>query len=182
MSFASEYMGPASADSFVLQRSQGKRQKVTHDDRPLPAALPSSCRRRRRLATGSDSGTQNGGDIIVHTTFGLEKEAETWLRDELQRSQDSYLRQPPAYTPLQCKQDGKIPLKHMQEALAEFARRFGSSPSSDKTPSVLLVATGVSEDWVPGDDVGRARFLFFSETGFIQQDSIIHHLHAWACA
>ena len=160
-------MGPASADSFVHQRSQGKRQKVTHDDHHLKGDG-----RTGASAAGSDSGTQNGGDIIVYTTFGLEKEAETWLRDELQGSQHSYSRQPPTYTPLQCKQDGKIPMKHMQGAFAEFARRFGSSPPSDKSPSVLLVATGVSEDWEPGDDVGRARFLFFPKLGSSNKTSL----------
>ena len=106
-------MGPASADSFVHQRSQGKRQKVTHDDHHLKGDG-----RTGASAAGSDSGTQNGGDIMVYTTFGLEKEAETWLRDELQGSQHSYSRQPPTYTPLQCKQDGKIPMDHLQEAFA----------------------------------------------------------------
>ena len=42
----------------------------------------------------------------------------------------------------------------------------------DKTPSVLLVATGVSEDWVPGDDVGRARFLFFPKLGSSNQTAL----------
>ena len=113
----------------VFQRSQGNNDRHLNGDGSTGAR-----------AAGSDRGTQNGGDIIVHTTFGLEKEAETWLRDELQQSQDSYLRQPPTYTPLQCKQDGKIPLKHMREAFVEFTRRFGSSPSSDKTPSVVQLS------------------------------------------
>ena len=73
------------------------------------------------------------------------------------------------YKPYTSK-NGTVPREHFSKAFSEFARRFGRSRMSrvrggetnSSPPSVLLVASGVSKNWVPGDDVGSGRFLLFS--------------------
>ncbi len=61
--------------------------------------------------------------------------------------------------------DGQVPEEAYSEAYAEFYRRFMGTAAADddkSTPSVLLVAANVAENWVPPEDVvGNGRFLFF---------------------
>ena len=95
-------------------------------------------------------------------------EAEKWLGEELKRSNLSYLKEGHQYSPWICsKKDGTIPMAHLESALNEYKRRFGdgSNQANTATPAVLLVATGVGKEWMPGEEVGKARFLLFPELG-----------------
>ncbi len=106
--------------------------------------------------------------------FLLLSQAKVWLRSELER----YAQNPrsccgmlagrgpsSAYSPFESS-DGQIPDESYFEAFEEFYRRFlGSADDGDddkSTPSVLLVATNVAENWTPPEAVnGKGRFLFF---------------------
>lgn len=125
----------------VFDAHSNKRQKVTND----------------KLASGGEIDPE----APVNNTFGLEEEAELWFRQEKERSKTSYLMPGPQYTPY-VTTNGKIPASHFQAAFSEFGKRFGNGQrtTTRDAPSVLLVASGViSEDWVPGEDIGRASFL-----------------------
>ena len=109
---------------------------------------------------------------LLTNTFGLDAEAEKWFGCELERSKNSYLKEGPQYKHY-ASTNGKIPTKHLHEALSEFKKRFGGKQNGTKTsafnnkgvhsPSVLLVASGVSKTWVPDDSIGNAHFLLFPE-------------------
>ena len=104
---------------------------------------------------------------LLSSTFGLGAEAEQWFGCELERSKNGHQYKPYAST------DGTIPTKHLYESLREFQKRFGTEQKGTKTtacndkgvhsPSVLLVASGVSKAWVPDEGIGKARFLLFPE-------------------
>jgi hypothetical protein len=125
----------------VFDAHSNKRQKVTND----------------KLASGGEINPE----APVNNPFGLEEEAELWFRQEQERSKTSYLMPGPQYTPY-VTSNSKIPASQFQAAFSEFGKRFGNGQrtTTRDAPSVLLVASGViSEDWVAGDDIGRARFL-----------------------
>ena len=125
----------------VFDAHSNKRQKVTND----------------KLASRGEIDPE----APVNNTFGLEEEANLWFRQEQERSKTSYLMPGPQYTPY-VTTNGKIPASHFQAAFSEFGKRFGNGQrtTTRDAPSLLLVASGViSEDWVPGEDIGRARFL-----------------------
>lgn len=118
--------------------------------------------------------SQNGHDAIRDIVVRHQKEAEKWLSEEQKRSNLSYLREGPQYVPLKCsKKNSTIPIEHIESAYKEYNRRFGGdSNPADTTPSVLLVATGVSKEWVPGEEVGHARFLLFPELGAVKMTAL----------
>lgn len=137
----------------VFEASSHKRQKVDHDE----------CSERDEMG-GNES---EEACIQVRNTFGLEDDAALWFCKEQERAKTSYLRAGPQYIPY-IATNGKIPTKHIHAAFSEFEKRFGQRTTTVKTapkddsqaPTVILVASGViDEDWVPGEDIGHARFL-----------------------
>mmetsp|Transcript_19558 Transcript_19558/g.53854 ORF Transcript_19558/g.53854 Transcript_19558/m.53854 type:complete len:391 (-) Transcript_19558:203-1375(-) len=105
--------------------------------------------------------------------FGLQEEAKKWVQQEEERSNMSYLTPGPSYEHY-VSQNGKVPPKQFQEAFVEFGNRYGGrargfkvTTTGTKTttvePSVVLVATRVSEDWEPTEDMDPARFLLVPE-------------------
>ena len=139
----------------------GKRRKVTHDGGVNSYGGPDT-------SHGRETDGEPAQELLTNT-FGLDAEAELWFSRELERS---YLMEGPQYKPY-ASTDGTIPTKHLYESLREFHKRFGTEQKGTKTtacndkgvhsPSVLLVASGVSKAWVPDEGIGRARFLLFPE-------------------
>ena len=134
--------------SLAINAKSNKRQKASHDrsvsNRDVAAGISIE-------GNTNDTARPLPSEILrstettshAYNTFGLEEQAVKWLHDELQRSKDSYLREGPQYIPFTCSKNGKVPPKHFQKAFLEFDKHFGKSTSRDKSPSVLLVATGV---------------------------------------
>lgn len=101
--------------------------------------------------------------------FGLREQAETWLMAQLKATTEKSSSSN-SYTPLDASTTGgEIPETHWDEAFNEFWRRFmdgtvtDSNCNADDGPSILLVATGVKEDWTPGEELRKAKFLFFPD-------------------
>lgn len=109
---------------------------------------------------------QDSGDAA----FGLQEEAKQWVQQEDERAATSYLTPGPSYK-YYVSQNGEVPLRQFREAFYEFWNRYGgrgrggkaTTTTGTKTttaePSVVLVATGVREDWEPNEDMDPARFL-----------------------
>jgi hypothetical protein len=99
------------------------------------------------------------------TVFGLEDQAKAWVAAEENRLKLSYLQQHgQQYIPFNCSTSTggglttptrPIPAAHFIKAGAEYARR--SKSNSNTIP--VLVATGVSLNWTPSEEIGKARFL-----------------------
>ena len=98
--------------------------------------------------------------------FGLQEEAKKWVQQEEQRSKMSYLGPGPSYKHY-VSRNGTVPPKQFREAFVEFGTRYGGRARGGEAttggtkitsvePSVLLVATGVSEDWEPTEDMDPA--------------------------
>ena len=101
--------------------------------------------------------------------FGLQEEAKIWVKQEENRSKMSYLVPGPSYKHY-VSRNGTVPREQFREAFVEFGNRYGGKTKRDETTtagtksttaelSVVLVATGVSEDWEPTEDMDPARFL-----------------------
>jgi hypothetical protein len=109
--------------------------------------------------------TKNNAHAMVPSTstFELENEANMWYREEEERKKTAYLLAAQQYTPL-VSRNGQIPPKHINAAFLEYGkRRKRMEKDGDKRTLVLLVATGVSTDWVPNEETGQARFLLFPQ-------------------
>jgi hypothetical protein len=91
--------------------------------------------------------------------YGLKDQAKKWLENELKTAGDEESSE--GYSPYNAsRNDGTIPTKHWDKAYAEFHRRFVENTSSSG-PSILLVATNVSKNWTPGEELLKAKYLFF---------------------
>jgi hypothetical protein len=91
--------------------------------------------------------------------FDLKEQAKTWLANELKAAGDE--KSSESFSPYNAsRNDGTIPTKHWDKAYAEFHRRFVENTSSSG-PSILLVATNVSKKWTPGEELLKAKYLFF---------------------
>jgi hypothetical protein len=98
--------------------------------------------------------------------FDLKDQAKIWLDDELNTAGDEEPSE--SYSPYNASRndgDGTIPTEHWDKAYAEFHRRFVENTSSSG-PSILLVATNVSKNWTPGEDLLKAKYLFFPNVDY----------------
>ena len=125
---------------------------------------------------GGEDGSRDSGTTCTPTiqdswdvAFGLQEEAKQWVQQEEERSKTPYLPPGPSYKPY-VSQNGKVPLRQFQEAFSECGNRYGGrgrkakatateKKTSTMAPSVVLVASGVSEDWEPNECMDPARFL-----------------------
>lgn len=112
-------------------------------------------------------------DLTVALAQNHQKEGEKWLSEEEERLKLLYLKDPPQYVPFHCqKKDGTVPKTHLEDAFKEYYRRFGQSTATDTSPSVLLVATGVTTEWRVPEEVRCASFLLFPELGAAKKSAL----------
>lgn len=163
---APKYRKAASVDDRdVIGRRKAGVDDVIETGTPEPnSAVRPHHKHIESSASPSNDCPCFGEEILDHHR----EEAEKWLSDEINKSKLSYLNSGPSYSPLECtKKDETIPVDHLEKAFKEYKRRYRklSVAVSDRTPLVVLVATGLSPKWTPGENTGSARFLLFPELG-----------------
>ena len=152
--------------------SYSGKVKCSDVEGPVPVQQLSSCPKPseilhlRKMSLNSEHTDEQMDD----DPFLLLPQAKVWLRAERERYKPRTNccgglpggGMTSTYSPYESK-NGKIPNEAYSDACDEFYRRFmmtGDDDDDKNSPSVLLVARNVAEDWMPPESV-RGRFLFF---------------------
>jgi hypothetical protein len=146
----------AKSDQQLLNKKRASKRMLTVSSPPSPT----TCR-------------PYDHELAVALARNHREEAEKWLSEEEERCKLLYLKDGPQYVPFHCqKKDGTVPKAHLEDAFKEYHRRYGQSTAADKSPAVLLVATGVTTEWRVPEEVGCASFSLFPKLGAAKKSAL----------